>query len=281
MEKDVDARKTGESSCGSGVRDGGASGAGDAAGSPAVSISKVTRIDDPVASFDLTADEGANGSGSDAGEAVGGRKGGRKNGDGSAEEVLEARVEASLKGDIADLKGHLDASEANVPDLEDAARKAVVEAWKVADEHLQEYITQKRDGGPFDGFEDELWAGPLPSLLREIVDESKSAGSGSEPSAEELHRQVKRIMAAYESAVAALVVQEEVQSWVAGDLQAFETFLRETVDDGSGAVDVADIARKGVVEALDMARKTWDDDGDFEGFYEQATTNPRPQTPTP
>ncbi len=232
----------------------------------------MTRVDDPVASFDFTADDGAKGSRSDAGEAVGGRQ----SRGGSTEKGLEGRVEASLKGDIEDFKGHLDACDADVADLEDAARKAVVEAWKVADEHLKEYITQKRDGGPFDGFEDELWAGPLPSLLREIVDESKSGGGGSGSSAEELQRQVKRGMGAYESAVAALVVQEEVQGWVAGDLQAFETFLRETVDDGSGAVDVVDVARKGVVEALDMARKTWDDDGDFEGFFEQATTNPRP-----
>lgn len=232
--------------------------------SPAVTISKVTRVDDPVASLDLTSD-------SAPGRSSNGSV--RRLGSEPSDLDMEGKIAASLKGDIAEFTAHLSNCGGDVVDVEDTARKAVVEAWKVAHEHIQEFVKDKRRGNPFDGFKDK-WFGPLPQLLRDMVNgpevgDGVSGGAAGRDAAE-LGEQVKIMMSSYETAVKGLMIEEEVRSWLADDLSTFEKFLRDTLDPESGEdVDIHDVARKGIVEALDMALKTWDEDGDLAAFHEQ------------
>jgi hypothetical protein len=247
-------------------------GAGSDVDSPAAIISKVTRVDDPVASLDLTDDSMESG-------GCGGASG-LRGGSAGFHQELEKRIAASLKRDIADFVTYLNDCDDDVADVDDTAQKAVVEAWKVADEHLQDFIKEKRRGNPFNGFQDS-WCGPLPQLLRDLVNDTDIGGGTSGGEAEidavELGKQVKMTMSSYENAVASLVIDSEVKGWVADDLSAFENFLRDTLDpEGGEDVNIADVARKGIVEALDMALKTWDDDGDFAAFHEQ-WEGPTPQ----
>ena len=219
-----------------------------------VLISKVTHVDDPVASLDLT--EGAHGASTPkqamseedhvkAFEAQGA--------------ISEAEVAACVGDDLDRFQAWL-RKECDIADLEleDCASKGILEACKLA--------LEKCDGAgcALAELTDE-WTGPLPAALQKIL-ELGARGAG----ATGFKRQVQGCLSAYEAALSARRLRASVCEWLPDDVRAFETYLKETVEPAGreGEIDILDIARRGIVEAFDSALRSWDDDGDFLAFQE-------------
>jgi hypothetical protein len=184
---------------------------------------------------------------------------------------LQAQVAASLSQDISACKAFLEACSEHVRDVEDSARKAVVEACRVA----AEVASKSRDNPFAEEFEAE-WSGPLPKLLRELVDGDKwntiERSAAGRASTSELSKRVQTILAAYETAVCHIEIQEQVRQWVAEDVEAFHEYLRDTTDPSSSRdVDMGEVSRKGVVLALKIALERLHSDGDFVGFLEEVS----------
>ena len=239
-------------------------------------ISKVTHVDDPVASLDLT--DGANGATAvpqDQGVGSSDRSGKdaviatpkqveREEDHVKAFEaqgvVSEAEVAACVGDDLDRFQAWL-RNECDIAglELEDCASKGILEACKVA--------VEKCDGAGYSLAElTDEWIGPLPAALQKIL-ELGAHGAG----ATGLKRQLQGCLSAYEAALSARRLRASVCEWLPDDVRAFETYLKETVEPagGEGEIDILDIARRGIVEAFDSALRSWDDDGDFLAFQEE------------
>jgi hypothetical protein len=112
-------------------------------------------------------------------------------------------------------------------DLEDTARKGIVEAFNVALELVVDSTGASvvaAGANPWQGLMDN-WEGPLPQGLADMVQRGRW-----DEDVTGVREEVKTCKRLYEEEINARVLREQVAAWVQGDRDAFEAFLRETVE---------------------------------------------------